>query len=139
MTPTDRYNAGEALTVPEARALGYEVFRSDGNRWYADRVASREPVDRTRGDLTRREALWRLTEHLAVRDAHSDFVDRAIVGIPEIAKRLGTTAGTVKSWINRGVFPEPAQRLAMGPIWYYPDIERWATIPRSPGRRRKEG
>ena len=41
----------------------------------------------------------------------------------EIAKRLGTTVGTVKSWRNRGRFPDPL--VTHGPAWEWAEIEKW--------------
>jgi hypothetical protein len=62
-----------------------------------------------------------------------------LVGIPEIAQRLGTTPGTVKAWRRRGVLPDPTQDLAMGPVWWWSDVARWHAIPRPMGRPRKQG
>lgn len=51
-----------------------------------------------------------------------------LVGAAEIAKRLGVRKGSVVSdWRQRHRdFPEPVARLAMGHIWYWPDVEAWA-------------
>ena len=51
----------------------------------------------------------------------------AIVDATEIASRLAVEPGTVHSWRKRhDDFPEPRIVLAVGPIWFWPDIELWA-------------
>jgi predicted DNA-binding transcriptional regulator AlpA len=64
-----------------------------------------------------------------------------VVGIAEIAERLGKSERTVRRWLDRDDFPKPAAELAIGRVWDWPDIERWAdaTLPLSkPGRPRKQ-
>lgn len=49
-----------------------------------------------------------------------------LVGFTEIAKRHGTTPGTVRSWRYRhSDFPEPVAELAMGPVFSWEEVERW--------------
>ena len=49
-----------------------------------------------------------------------------IVDVTEIARRAGTTAGTVHSWrVRHADFPAPAAMLAIGPIWKWRDVEKW--------------
>lgn len=62
-----------------------------------------------------------------------------LVDVTEIAERLGTTPGTVHSWRRRHAdFPAPIAALAIGPIWAWSEIERWAARPRvRTGRPRK--
>lgn len=63
-----------------------------------------------------------------------------LVSVTEIAQRLGTTPGTVQAWRRRDIgFPTPLVTLATGPVWAWSDIERWAAVPRRPGRPRKGG
>jgi hypothetical protein len=62
-----------------------------------------------------------------------------IVGISEIAARAGVQPNTVKVWRQRHHdFPPPAAQLAMGPVWFWPDVEPWvvAQLKRKPGPRR---
>ncbi len=118
------------LTIPEARSLGYEIVKSDGDRWYIDKIGG-DLLDRSGGYGSRRHALERLTQRLADDDAFRATVDHAIVDVTEIARRLNTTPGTVHQWRRRhATFPEPAQMLAIGPVWFWPDVERWAAVPR---------
>jgi hypothetical protein len=53
-----------------------------------------------------------------------------LVGATEIATRLGLSRGqVVHTWRARfDDFPEPAIELAMGLIWYWPEIETWAKL-----------
>ena len=51
----------------------------------------------------------------------------SIVDVTEIARRLKVEAGTVHRWRQRHPeFPPPRITLAIGPIWFWPDIELWA-------------
>ena len=52
-----------------------------------------------------------------------------LVGAAEIATRLGVSRPqVVHTWRRRyDDFPEPVLILDMGLIWYWPDVERWAT------------
>lgn len=60
-----------------------------------------------------------------------------LVSVAEVAERLGTTSGTVHSWRRRHAdFPAPLTTLAVGPIWRWEDVARWAAVPRRPGRPR---
>ena len=47
------------------------------------------------------------------------------VGLREFAAMLGQPAKKVATWRVRGKLPEPAQVLAMGPIWRRADAEAW--------------
>jgi hypothetical protein len=50
-----------------------------------------------------------------------------IVTAPEIAQRLNVQGNTVHVWRRRYEdFPQPVKQLATGPIWVWPDVERWA-------------
>lgn len=46
-----------------------------------------------------------------------------IVGLAEAAEILGLHKNTINTYIARGKFPEPIQRLASGPIWTKEQIE----------------
>lgn len=56
-----------------------------------------------------------------------------VVGLAEIADRLGVKPRTAVQWHWRGVLPEPTWKLAMGPAWDWEVIAKWA---RSSGRLR---
>lgn len=56
----------------------------------------------------------------------------ALVGVAEIAERLGVGTSVVHDWRRRHAdFPQPVARLRMGLVWEWPNVERWA---RSTGR-----
>lgn len=64
-----------------------------------------------------------------------------LVGVPEIAERLGVDKRTVHRWRGRDDFPTPLERLASGPVWDWPDVDQWATdvLPTiRPGRPKKQ-
>lgn len=66
-----------------------------------------------------------------------------LVGAKEIAERLGVARPQViYEWRRRhDEFPEPALRLSIGLVWYWPEVERWARktgrVPHDPGRGEK--
>jgi hypothetical protein len=51
-----------------------------------------------------------------------------LVGATEIAERLGVSRGqVVHNWRARFAdFPDPVHELAMGLLWYWPDVAEWA-------------
>lgn len=53
-------------------------------------------------------------------------MDRALVGVAEIAKLSGVTPQAVTNWRRRHAdFPEPLAELKSGPVWWNIDIVRW--------------
>lgn len=58
-----------------------------------------------------------------------------LVGVSEVAERLGWPTGKVSTYAARGLFPEPVAELASGRIWRWQDVERVARekgwLPRS--------
>ena len=48
-----------------------------------------------------------------------------LAGVAEAAEILGWKKQKVATYIKRGVFPEPIQRLASGPIWARHQIEEY--------------
>jgi predicted DNA-binding transcriptional regulator AlpA len=48
------------------------------------------------------------------------------MGTAEVAKFLGVSRQRVNQLSHHDDFPEPAARLAAGPVWQTRDIERWA-------------
>lgn len=48
-----------------------------------------------------------------------------LLGLAELAARLGMPPATVRQWSRRGKLPPPDQQLAMGPVWTEATIERW--------------
>lgn len=57
-----------------------------------------------------------------------------LVGLAEIGKLLGVSRQRVGQLAQGPAFPEPAARLATGPVWTLPAIDRW-----SAGWARKSG
>lgn len=49
-----------------------------------------------------------------------------LVGVREIAERLGVPRGTVAIWRHREQMPEPEWTISSGPVWRWATIERWA-------------
>lgn len=50
-----------------------------------------------------------------------------LVGVAEIADRLGRSVQAVHAWKRRYPdFPEPVAHLSMGLLWVWSDVERWA-------------
>ena len=51
-----------------------------------------------------------------------------LVGVTEIADRLGVASpARIHDWRRRYKdFPKPEVSLAMGLVWYWPDIRKWA-------------
>ncbi|CAI8920974.1 DNA-binding protein [Priestia megaterium] len=54
-----------------------------------------------------------------------------LVGVAEAADILNWDKRKIATYIKRGVFPEPIQRLSSGPIWTSTQIEEY--------RKKKEG
>lgn len=49
-----------------------------------------------------------------------------LVGVAEIADRLGVRRQTVAQWKIRGLLPVTVADLACGPVWEWKVIETWA-------------
>jgi predicted DNA-binding transcriptional regulator AlpA len=48
-----------------------------------------------------------------------------VMGVAEISDESGVHRNTAWRWTTRPDFPEPAARLASGPIWHRREVERW--------------
>jgi hypothetical protein len=66
-----------------------------------------------------------------------------LAGLAEVAALLAEKSGRAKvsrSYAGqvtaRRDFPEPVQRLAMGPVWIEADVVKFIGTPRKPGRKR---
>jgi hypothetical protein len=53
-------------------------------------------------------------------------VDLDIVGLKEIAGRLGVKQQTAAAWKHRGLLPPPEGTVSGAPAWQWQTIERWA-------------
>lgn len=60
-----------------------------------------------------------------------------LVGLTEIAQRAGVQKAAVSMWkIRHESFPEPVADLRCGPVWWWPDVEKWL---KSTGRQSDVG
>ena len=51
----------------------------------------------------------------------------ALLGVAEVAQRLGVKPNTVIIWRRRHAdFPEPLAQLAAGPVWWAADVDAWS-------------
>jgi predicted DNA-binding transcriptional regulator AlpA len=48
-----------------------------------------------------------------------------ILGMGELARRLGISKNLVAQWMRRAKLPEPDWRLEMGPVWRASTIDAW--------------
>lgn len=59
-----------------------------------------------------------------------------LVSVSEIAGRARRPISTVQSWRRRHRdFPQPVASLAAGPVWRWPNVERWISGRSTPRRR----
>jgi len=58
-----------------------------------------------------------------------------LAGLAEVASLAGVSRTRAGQISNHPDFPEPVQRLAMGPVWLEADVRKFLTTPRKPGRR----
>lgn len=61
--------------------------------------------------------------------------DLDIVGLVEIAGRLGVKRDTTDQWRARGLLPEPTWTVGGRPAWPWRHIEEWAERTGRIGRR----
>lgn len=60
-----------------------------------------------------------------------------LAGVAEIAALAGVSRPRAGEVSKRPDFPEPVQRLAMGPVWREADVLEYLATPRKAGRRPK--
>ena len=60
-----------------------------------------------------------------------------LAGLAEVASLAGVSRTRAGQLANHPDFPEPVQRLAMGPIWRESDVTKFLATERKPGRRPK--
>lgn len=61
-----------------------------------------------------------------------------LAGLAEVAGLAGVSRQRAGQIVKHPDFPEPVQRLAMGPVWLEADVVKFIETPRAPGRKRKE-
>jgi predicted DNA-binding transcriptional regulator AlpA len=54
-----------------------------------------------------------------------ELMEFDLVGVPEIADRLGVSRTSVWRYIRREDFPEPVAQMSGKRIWKGADIDRW--------------
>lgn len=59
-----------------------------------------------------------------------------LAGLAEVAGLAGVSRTRAGQLAAHPDFPEPVQRLAMGPVWREADVWKFLTTPRKAGRRR---
>ena len=60
-----------------------------------------------------------------------------LAGLAEIASLAGVSRQRAGQLANHPDFPEPVERLAMGPVWLEADVKKFLATERKPGRRPK--
>ncbi|UED72165.1 helix-turn-helix transcriptional regulator [Brevibacillus sp. HD3.3A] len=60
------------------------------------------------------------------------------MGLSEVSEMVGMSKQNVRTYLERGQFPQPVKVLASGPLWLRVQIQMWLDTPRPRGRRRKE-
>lgn len=58
-----------------------------------------------------------------------------LAGLAEIAGLAGVSRQRAGQIAAHPDFPEPVQRLAMGPVWLEADVKRFLATPRKAGRK----
>jgi hypothetical protein len=58
-----------------------------------------------------------------------------LAGLAEVAGLAGVSRQRAGQYAARPDFPEPVQRLAMGPVWLEADVVKFIGTPRKAGRK----
>ena len=61
-----------------------------------------------------------------------------LAGLAEVASFAGVSRQRAGQLAAHPDFPEPVDRLAMGPVWLESDVKKFLATPRKAGRRPKE-
>ena len=61
-----------------------------------------------------------------------------LAGLAEVAGLAGVSRTRAGQLAAHPDFPEPVDRLAMGPVWLESDVKKFLATPRKAGRRPKE-
>jgi predicted DNA-binding transcriptional regulator AlpA len=60
-----------------------------------------------------------------------------LAGLAEVASLAGVSRTRAGQLAAHPEFPEPVDRLAMGPVWREADVQKFLATPRKAGRRPK--
>ncbi len=60
-----------------------------------------------------------------------------LAGLAEVASLANVSRTRAGQLANHPGFPEPVQRLAMGPVWREADVQKFLATPRKAGRKPK--
>ena len=60
-----------------------------------------------------------------------------LAGLAEVASLAGVSRKRAWQLTQHPAFPEPAQVLAMGPVWCEADVQAFLATPRKAGRKPK--
>jgi predicted DNA-binding transcriptional regulator AlpA len=58
-----------------------------------------------------------------------------LAGLAEVASLAGVSRQRAAQLAAHPQFPEPVDRLAMGPVWREADVKAFLAVERKPGRR----
>lgn len=60
-----------------------------------------------------------------------------LAGVAEVATLAGVSRQRAGQIVMHPGFPEPVDKLAMGPVWIEDEVKAFLAAPRPPGRPRK--
>ncbi len=110
------------------------VLRQTPGGWVGRLAGSDDEVH----TKTREGGLGALRRLAGEGEALTVEVTSALVGVSEAAAILGWDRRRVITYIDRGAFPEPLERLASGRVWRRDEVEAYArAFARRQARRRR--
>jgi len=68
---------------------------------------------------------------------YADHAAVPLAGLAEVASLAGVTRQRAWQHTQHPDFPQPVDRLAMGPVWRESDVQAFLDTPRKAGRRPK--
>ena len=112
---------------------------------HVEAIADNYPEDVFPSDGTSRDAIsgtaMRHAYRNAARSVREDWPGPdgncipKLAGLAEVAGLAGVSRTRAGQLANHPDFPEPVQRLAMGPVWLEADVQAFLDTPRKPGRK----